>query len=131
MLSYLHDRYKNIDDILLITEINRDEMLKYKEVYSTALKKDHIKYATFDFLENDNDIEGKIKKFLNNKCELSPCFMEPFPCNYIFPIESSFLGFLQEIILALFFKMFAFVISFPYLGKYCSMSYAILYYRDS
>ena len=67
MLSYLHDRYKNIDDILLITEINRDEMLKYKEVYSTALKNEHIKYATFDFLENDNDIEGKIKKFLNRK----------------------------------------------------------------
>lgn len=64
MLSYLHERYKNIDDILLITEINRDEMLKYKEVYSTALEKEHIKFATFDFLENDNNIEGKIKKFL-------------------------------------------------------------------
>lgn len=67
MLNYLHDRYKKMDDILLITEINREEMLKYKDVYSIALKKDHIKYTTFDFLENDNNFERKIKKFLNKK----------------------------------------------------------------
>lgn len=67
MLNYIHDRYKKLDDILLITEINRDEMLKYKEVYSNALKKDNINFETFNFLENDNDIEGKIKRFLNNR----------------------------------------------------------------
>ncbi|EHL29709.1 ABC transporter substrate-binding protein [Legionella drancourtii] len=67
MLSYLHNRYKNIDNVLLITEINRDEMLKYKEVYSHALKREHIKYTTFDFLENDSNIEGKINKFLNKR----------------------------------------------------------------
>ncbi len=67
MMNYLNGRYKNIEDILLITEINRDEMLKYKEAYSHFLKKKHTKYTTFDFLENDNDIDGKIKKFLNKR----------------------------------------------------------------
>lgn len=67
MLNYLHGHYKTVDDILLITEINRDEMLKYKKVYSTALTKENIKYTTFDFLENENNIEVKIKKFLKKK----------------------------------------------------------------
>ena len=67
MIGYLHNHYKNIDNVLLITEINRDEMLKYKEVYSVALKTEGIKYATFDFLENDINFEGKIKKFLSTR----------------------------------------------------------------
>jgi ABC-type branched-subunit amino acid transport system substrate-binding protein len=67
MISFLHARYKNINNVLLITEINRDEMLKYKEVYSSILTKEHIKYSTYDFLENDSDIEGKLKEFLNEK----------------------------------------------------------------
>jgi ABC-type branched-subunit amino acid transport system substrate-binding protein len=66
MMEYLKKHYNNMDRVLLVTEINRDEMLKYKDVYSSALEKEHIKYDTFDFLENDSDIEGKIKKFLNN-----------------------------------------------------------------
>lgn len=65
MLSYLQERYKHIDNVLLITEINRNEMLKYKEVYSKALNEKHINYSTFDFLENDSHIERKIKYFLN------------------------------------------------------------------
>ncbi|STY78927.1 periplasmic binding protein-like [Legionella wadsworthii] len=67
MMSYLHERYKNINNVLLITEINRDEMLKYKEVYSSILKKEHVQYSTFDFLENDSDIEGKLRIFLNER----------------------------------------------------------------
>jgi len=67
MLSYLRHRFNKIDGILLITEINRDEMLKYKEVYSQALNKEHVKYDTFDFLENDKDISGKLSTFLIKK----------------------------------------------------------------
>ena len=67
MLNYLRDRFNKIDGILLITEINRDEMLKYKEVYSQELNKKHIKYDTFDFLENDKDILEKLNTFLNKK----------------------------------------------------------------
>ena len=65
MLRYLHKRFNTMDNILLITEINRDEMLKYKEVYSHELSKENIKYDTFDFLENDGDMPGKLNKFLN------------------------------------------------------------------
>lgn len=65
MLDYLHKRFNKIDNVLVITEINRDEMLKYKEVYSYELGKENIKYDTFDFLENDSDILAKLNKFLN------------------------------------------------------------------
>ena len=67
MLDYLHAHFNKLDDLLLITEINRDEMLKYKEVYTQSFDKQHIPYDTFDFLENDKDIEGKLQQFLNKK----------------------------------------------------------------
>lgn len=65
MLHYLHKRFSNIDNVLLITQINRDEMLKYKEVYSYLLSKKNIKYDTFDFLENDRHILDRLNKFLS------------------------------------------------------------------
>jgi ABC-type branched-subunit amino acid transport system substrate-binding protein len=67
MLAYLHAHFNKIQDVLLVTEINRDEMRKYKEVYSAALIKENTKYDTFDFLENDDAFEGKLTKFLTNK----------------------------------------------------------------
>ena len=67
MMRYLHSHYKNINNVLLITEINRNEMLKYKKVYSNILKKEHIQYSVFDFLENDSNIEEKLSKFLNER----------------------------------------------------------------
>ena len=67
MLNYLRSRFNKIDDVLLVTEINRDEMLKYKEVYSYVLNKEYIKYDTFDFLENDKEILNKLHTFLKKK----------------------------------------------------------------
>lgn len=67
MLGYLHTHFNKIQNVLLVTEINRDEMRKYKEVYSDALTKENTKYDTFDFLENDVAFEGKLNKFLADK----------------------------------------------------------------
>ena len=65
MLRYLQKRFTKIENVLLITEINREEMRKYKDVYSYELKKKKIKHDTFDFLENDNQILDKLNRFLN------------------------------------------------------------------
>ncbi|MGQ3888243.1 ABC transporter substrate-binding protein [Legionella sp. CNM-1927-20] len=67
MMNFLHAHFSRIDNVLLITEINRDEMLKYKEVYTWALSNDSIKYDTFDFLENDNRVIEKLTTFLKDK----------------------------------------------------------------
>lgn len=67
MLLFLQKKFPKIVNVLLITEINRDEMCRYKEVYSKALTKMNIGFDKFDFLENDDTFEAKLSDFLRNK----------------------------------------------------------------
>ena len=67
MVNYLQKRSKRINNILLVTEINRDEMLKYKDAYSSAFRKKQIQYETFDYLESDNASLNKLKEYMKTK----------------------------------------------------------------
>jgi len=64
MIDFLQKKFNKLEKVLLITEINREEMLKYKEVYSTELNNKNIKFNTFDFMENDPQILAKLSVFL-------------------------------------------------------------------
>lgn len=63
MLSFLHKKYKKIDNILIITEIDRADLEKYKTAYATLLFHEGIHYDSLDFIGNDSQFENKLKKF--------------------------------------------------------------------
>lgn len=67
MIHFLIDRFKKIDHVMLMTEIDREEMKKYKIAYSEVLHKDHIRFDTFDFLEDDANLESKLQTYLKEK----------------------------------------------------------------
>lgn len=67
MLKFLYQRFKIINGVLIATEVNRDEMRKYESVYSSKLTKRNVKFDTFYFLENDNNVEEKLNKIINGK----------------------------------------------------------------
>ena len=59
---------EHIEKILIITDVGRDEMLRYKNAYTGLLKDRSIQYATFDYVENDpNYLFNLQKKMLKNK----------------------------------------------------------------
>jgi hypothetical protein len=64
MINFLNNRYGKIQNVLFITEVNRNEMLKYKDAYSALLNQENIKYDSFDFLENDEHFEQKLICYL-------------------------------------------------------------------
>jgi ABC-type branched-subunit amino acid transport system substrate-binding protein len=67
MLFFLNEKFGKIDNVLLITEVNREEMLKYKQVYSKMLNEKKVKFDYFDLLENDNEFVQRFKLFMINK----------------------------------------------------------------
>ena len=67
MLGFLQNKFGEMHDVLIITEENRIEMQKYKEAYSELLKDRRIKFDTFDFLEDDSQLDKKLSGVLSHK----------------------------------------------------------------
>jgi len=67
MMAFLHKRYGAISNALIITEIDRADLEKYKTAYESQLKGENIHYDTFDYISNDNQFEKKLVKFVSNK----------------------------------------------------------------
>lgn len=67
MLSFLEKKYSDLGRVLLVTEVNREAMTEYKQAYIEQFKKQHIRYATFDFLESNENVVSKLNKFLEHK----------------------------------------------------------------
>lgn len=67
MVEYLQSRSNKLQDVLLITEINRDDMRKYKDAYSDILNKASIPFDTYDFLENDTIPSARFSTFLGKR----------------------------------------------------------------
>ena len=67
MVGYLQHRFHDIKKVLVITEIDRPDLVKYKAAYEKLFKWKKIHYETLDFLGNDNQFENKLTKFTKNK----------------------------------------------------------------
>lgn len=67
MLQFLNAKFGNIDKVLIITEVDRIDLAKYKVSYGKLLEQAKIAYDEFDFVGDDNQLEKKIAKFLINK----------------------------------------------------------------
>lgn len=66
MVSFLKDNDKDFNQILLITEVNRDSMSQFKAAYIDIFRKEKIPFTEYDFLENDKEISSKVSKFIEN-----------------------------------------------------------------
>ncbi|MDI9819226.1 MULTISPECIES: ABC transporter substrate-binding protein [unclassified Legionella] len=67
MVEFLEKKFADLSDLLLITEVNREEMLKYKKAYLKELFKRNIQFYSYDFLTNDPLFLEKLKKYMKNK----------------------------------------------------------------
>ena len=67
MLDYLYKKFNRINNVLVITEVDRPDLEKYKLAYEKLFIENDIHYDTLDFIGNDNTFENKLKKFTENK----------------------------------------------------------------
>lgn len=67
MVNFLEKKFNFLNNLLLITEINREEMLRYKKAYSKELVKRNIQFYSYDFLTNDPLTLVKLKNYIKNK----------------------------------------------------------------
>lgn len=67
MMAFLHKKFSKIDNVLLVTEIDRSDLMKYKLAYQKILTQENIHYDTFDFISNDSQFENKLKQFAISK----------------------------------------------------------------
>lgn len=67
MLSFLHNKFEPLNNALVITEVDRIDLAKYKIAYEKLLKQEKITYDQFDFIGNDEQFEEKLTNFLTNK----------------------------------------------------------------
>ena len=67
MMKYLDNKFKHINKALIITELDRPDLVKYKSAYEKLFFKNNIDFDTLDFVGNDAQFENKLKKFTMNK----------------------------------------------------------------
>ncbi len=67
MMDYLHGKFSKINKVLIITEVDRADLAKYKIAYESILNKEGIHYDQMDFIGDDNLFEEKLTQFLINK----------------------------------------------------------------
>lgn len=67
MLNFIKNKFGRVNNALIITEVDRADLSKYKAAYSDLMNKENISYDTFDFIGDDLQFETKLKKYLINK----------------------------------------------------------------
>lgn len=67
MLAYLHEKYGEINNVLVITEIDRDDLYKYNMAYKNLLDQGKIHYDSLDFIGNDDQFGKKLSNFISDK----------------------------------------------------------------
>lgn len=67
MISFLRNRFGNISDVIVITEIDRSDLAKYKIAYEEQLNQEKLHFDNFDFIGSDDKFETKLKMFLIGK----------------------------------------------------------------
>lgn len=61
MMRFLVLKHKAPKSVLLITEVDRPDLARYKIAYAKLLSEMKIPYNTFDYLENDGNMERNLK----------------------------------------------------------------------
>lgn len=67
MLEFLNAKFGSLNKVLVITEVDRVDLAKYKIAYEKQFKQATISYEQFDFIGNDELIEKKLASFITNK----------------------------------------------------------------
>ena len=67
MLSFLKRKFGKISHALLITEVDRPDLDKYKTAYKNLFDQNKIQYDLLDFIGNDNQFEEKPHRFTLGK----------------------------------------------------------------
>lgn len=67
MLEFLNAKFGSMNKVLVITEVDRVDLAKYKIAYEKQFKQATISYEQFDFIGNDELIEKKLASFITNK----------------------------------------------------------------
>ena len=64
MLEFLKDKFGSLKKVLVITEIDRVDLAKYKIAYEKQFKQAKITYEQFNFIGNDEQVEKKLANHL-------------------------------------------------------------------
>lgn len=67
MMPFLQRRFGKINNVLLITEVDRPDLNKYKTAYKKILDQNKIHYDLLDFIGNDNQFEKKLRRSILGK----------------------------------------------------------------
>lgn len=67
MIDFLHKKFGQIDNALVMTEISRTDLVKYKTAYTNLLNRNKTTYDIFDFVSNDSQFENKLNQLAKHK----------------------------------------------------------------
>lgn len=67
MMGYLHAKFEDLNKVLIVTEVDRTDLYKYKKAYENIFLQEKTHYETLDFVSNDEQFEQKLVKFIENK----------------------------------------------------------------
>lgn len=67
MIKFLKKRFGKLDKILIITEIDRPDLARYKISYEKILRENNSTFDSFDYLQNDATFEKNLISFSKNK----------------------------------------------------------------
>lgn len=67
MFNYINQEHPKIDNVLILTERNRDSMDDYEKAYIKIFNQNQVSFKTFEFLEDDPLLISKLEKYLSNK----------------------------------------------------------------
>jgi hypothetical protein len=67
MIDFLKGKYSGFDNILLVTDIGREDLKRYKDSYIKIFKKHRIKYEVYDFLERDLKVKSDLLSINSHK----------------------------------------------------------------
>lgn len=67
MIKFLKKRFRKLNNILIITEIDRPDLTRYKISYEKLLRENNSTFDSFDYLQNDTTFEKNLILFSKNK----------------------------------------------------------------
>lgn len=66
MFQFLKNKFGTIQKVIVITEIDRPDLERYRSAYTEILKKQNIPYETLDYVGSDNFLDAKIKSHFSS-----------------------------------------------------------------
>ena len=66
MINFLKNKYGGVSNALIVTEVDRDDLIRYKSAYVKSFQGKNINYDTFDMITDDSKFEEKILAFIKS-----------------------------------------------------------------